>query len=288
MRPTKRRGFTLVELLVVIAIIGILIALLLPAVQAAREASRRTSCTNNLKQIALAFHAYHDVYGEFPTAGDNGSDNDNSNPCCSPGSRDRYAWCYHILPYMEQQAMYNITKKSKLKKLVVPTYYCPTRRTPRIYKGTGKCDYGANGGIHTGKKGGGMVSRTRWGMPVTMGRVTDGLSNTLLGAEVSIHVLHIDSGGCCTDNECPFIAGWADDVVRFAITSGGTTQTPIPDPVSPSVPISVTTHRFGSSHPGGIQAALGDGSVRFIRYTVSPLVFSRYAKRDDGQPNGEL
>ncbi len=288
MRVAYRSGFTLVELLVVIAIIGILIALLLPAVQAAREASRRTSCTNNLKQIALAFHAYHGVYNEFPTGGDDGTDTDNSNPCCSAGSRDRYGWPYHILPYIEQQTVYNITNRGTLNKQVVTSFYCPTRRTPRLYKNTSKCDYGANGGVNTGTSGGGLVSRTRWGQSVTMGKVTDGLSNTLLAAEASIHIGYIESGGCCTDNEGPFTAGWGDDVVRFGITSGGTTQTPIFDPTNPSLPVSLTNNRFGSSHPVGVQAALGDGSVRLIKYTVSPLVFSRYCKRDDGQPTGEL
>lgn len=89
-----RKGFTLVELLVVIAIIGILIALLLPAVQAAREAARRSQCTNNLKQLGLAIHNFHDVNNVFPI-GQPDDDNDN------------YAWGAYILPYVEQKQMYD-------------------------------------------------------------------------------------------------------------------------------------------------------------------------------------
>ncbi len=97
-RSWTHRGFTLVELLVVIAIIGILIALLLPAVQAAREAARRSRCTNNMKQIALALHNYHDVNSAFPALG-------------SRMSRGRYySWAMMILPYVEQQPLYDAIK----------------------------------------------------------------------------------------------------------------------------------------------------------------------------------
>src|SRR5688500_1207913 len=86
----RRDGFTLVELLVVIAIIGILIALLLPAVQAPREAARRSQCVNNLKQMGLACHNYHDVYNKLPPS----------------RADDGPTWCTYILAFMEQQAMY--------------------------------------------------------------------------------------------------------------------------------------------------------------------------------------
>src|SRR6476646_5666326 len=91
-------GFTLVELLVVIAIIAILIGLLLPAVQKIREAANRMKCSNNLKQVGLAWHNYHDNFSYFPPAGDDGPGN-----CCSPdtGLFDRYSWTYHILPFIE-------------------------------------------------------------------------------------------------------------------------------------------------------------------------------------------
>ncbi len=101
----RRRGFTLIELLVVIAIIAILIALLLPAVQQAREAARRTQCRNNLHQIGLAMHNYHDVYKHFPP-GHMGSDPWQDN--CPAGDCGLWAWPVYLLPYVDQGPLYNI------------------------------------------------------------------------------------------------------------------------------------------------------------------------------------
>ena len=90
----KRRGFTLVELLVVIAIIGILVALLLPAIQAAREAGRRSSCQNNLKQIGIAAQNFHDINGTFP-------------PGMTDDDTNNFGWGAYLLPFMEQKPLYD-------------------------------------------------------------------------------------------------------------------------------------------------------------------------------------
>jgi prepilin-type N-terminal cleavage/methylation domain-containing protein len=122
-----RRGFTLVELLVVIAIIGVLVALLLPAVQSARDAARRMSCGNNLKQIGIALHNYHDTYLVFPPG------NITDGPCC--GTPSQTVWSISILPYMEGlnlQNQYNFNKTNEdpvnafVRTQRVATYECPS------------------------------------------------------------------------------------------------------------------------------------------------------------------
>src|SRR6187455_1336232 len=98
-KSRSRFAFTLVELLVVIAIIGVLVALLLPAVQAARESARRMKCTNNLKQLGLALHNHHDTFGVFPAA-----DDEIPNPA---GGTWKHSWIVRVLPYLEQQALHD-------------------------------------------------------------------------------------------------------------------------------------------------------------------------------------
>ncbi len=137
-----RRAFTLVELLVVIAIIGILIALLLPAVQAAREAARRMQCNNNLKQIGLAIQNFYTAKKHFPTTG-----TDVGNYLVSFPTQDRFeraSWLYQILPFMEETALTQVVPSSNpatfglgVVNVPIPAYQCPSRSDRSVSKPTG-------------------------------------------------------------------------------------------------------------------------------------------------------
>ena len=141
--PIKRQqsqAFTLVELLVVIAIIGILVALLLPAIQAAREAARHTQCKNNLKQIGLACLNLVDTNKFFPTGGaswdmDIKHYSDNGKPV-GP-DRQGIGWGFQILPYMEETAAYNISRNDDMLRVVIGGYACPSRRA--LQRPSGVC-----------------------------------------------------------------------------------------------------------------------------------------------------
>jgi prepilin-type N-terminal cleavage/methylation domain-containing protein/prepilin-type processing-associated H-X9-DG protein len=127
-----RTAFTLVELLVVIAIIGVLVALLLPAIQAAREAARRSQCTNNLKQVGLAILNSVDSRKVFPTGGDAifpRIENYVEGGKPLGPEKQGLGWGYQILPYLEQGAVFNLTTTAQLQATVIPGYFCPSRRT---------------------------------------------------------------------------------------------------------------------------------------------------------------
>ncbi len=196
-RP-PRHGFTLVELLVVITIIGILVALLLPAVQAAREAARQVQCKNQLKQLALACLAHEHYSKRYPTGGWGDAwvgDADLGNDWRQPGG-----WLYNLLPYIEQQALHdmgagmNTTNKNNAHTLriqaVVPAFYCPSRRPAALYRwantndGNGggepninagnpsrvlRADYAANGGERHTRPG----QRDAWGSDRGPGQISD-------------------------------------------------------------------------------------------------------------------
>jgi len=281
----KRQAFTLVELLVVIAIIGVLVALLLPAVQSAREAARRMSCSNNLRQIAVGVHNHHDTLGYLPGAGSDGPNQD----CCNATKREGWSWAFHLLPFIEQQNLYDLTDNAVIAATPTKTYYCPTRRAPAKYGNHAKLDYNGNGGSASGAAGkdGAFIrqftkphSSTPASTPVEnfrrFGDFIDGTSQTILVAEKQVHPTTWGTAG--GDNEAWNNAGWDVCVVRFG------SEVPQPDMKHPDK--TQATHwsnKFGSSHPAGVNAARVDGSVGFISYNIDATNWLRLCTIADGQ-----
>jgi prepilin-type N-terminal cleavage/methylation domain-containing protein/prepilin-type processing-associated H-X9-DG protein len=203
MRSLTRRGFTLVELLVVIAIIGILVALLLPAIQAAREAARRSQCSNNAKQIGLALQNYHDTHGSFPPGVIWG-------PGVAPYTLPyHHTWNVMILPFIEQQSLYNTVDVrlpiwgQAVVGTNVPTLRCPSdgRETPDQTSNIAVTNYPGTEGYHWHPNAniGNAAPWNTFGDPfgencslngiftvtrtAKMSHVTDGTSNTISFAE---------------------------------------------------------------------------------------------------------
>jgi prepilin-type N-terminal cleavage/methylation domain-containing protein len=295
---TTRRAFTLVELLVVIAIIGILVSLLLPAVQSARESARRTQCTNNLKQMLLAIQNHHDQYKYLPMGGSYPWPQISFTAQGTPEilEKQNMGWMYQILPFMEQKALWETSSLSQLSSVRVDAYFCPSRRnlarngvnTLNDYCAATPCNdlclnktssvwIGIDGGvahediwdIRDHKFFGTIVRRTISGRPITLAALTDGTSNVLVISEKRISTVAYD--GPSWHDDRGWTDGWDPDTIRT------TSFPPQKDDKS-----NVNGHQFGSAHPAGVVAAFGDGSVRTISYHVNPLLFSRLGHRSDG------
>jgi prepilin-type N-terminal cleavage/methylation domain-containing protein len=281
LRPRRSRGFTLIELLVVIAIIAVLIALLLPAVQQAREAARRTQCKNNLKQIGLAFHNYHDIYRVLPDGGNDTGTGWPCGACCNANNRGEWNWMYQILPQIEQANLAAVATDATIYTTPVATYFCPSRRSPGVYGTSAKSDYAGNVGDAQSSYNGAMIRRS-CRSPLDFAQFIDGTSNTMLVGEKQTNVKNF--GGSGGDNEPYVNSGWDQDEVRW----GSLGNIPQPDFQHPVEPPTHWSGRFGASHAGAFNGVMVDGSVRSISYNVDAETFRRVCVRNDMQPVGEF
>ncbi|MBA2113553.1 DUF1559 domain-containing protein [Bremerella alba] len=326
-RSRTMRGFTLVELLVVIAIIGVLIALLLPAVQQAREAARRIQCSNNLKQIGLAMHNYHDVYGCFPAAFYKRPDGVSSSRH-GPG----WAWGVMLLPQMEQDARFeglrvherhasddaDILQYSQAQ---IDGYRCPSMPGGTLneavpssstspahglssYKGVfgdRNMQYNYSDDICSGYFAGSCPGSEN-GMfgansDVKFRDITDGTTNTVM------------IGECAYGTNGTIDEGTGDPMdykgsIWIGITSNGASSSGSPSGYNTMstfrgvtgsgtasrfyMPNGESIYSFGSHHPGGAQFVLGDGSVRFLPENIDGYIVNRLGARDDGEVVGEF
>ena len=286
---TSRSGFTLVELLVVIAIIGILVGLLLPAVQQAREAARRMQCQNNLKQLGLAMHMHHDTYLRFPYLR-------------SGGGQNRHTWATQLLPFIEQTNLYNTYKNTitgvsqtdgfnnhtstnatmvAARETQISTFYCPSRRgapslspittgstvngLPSDYAAcTGNISAAPTNGVFTLVNSGHMTATNN------MRDIIDGTSNTIMIGEKHIQLRMLN-----TPIQDGMILSASEQQTYYR--RGGASW-----PLANSNLVAANS-QFGSWHTGVCQFVFADGSVRTITVSIPGTQFGYLAARNDEQ-----
>jgi prepilin-type N-terminal cleavage/methylation domain-containing protein len=282
----RRAGFTIVELLVVIAIIGVLVALLLPAVQFARESARRTQCLNNLKQVGLAAIQHENAQRHYANRTDS--------------NVRQGTWITAILPYMEEENLFNAWSNAvgyrtkgvpaagaqpirEILAIPVATLYCPSRRPvaayPSLREGlTAHTDYALNGGASSRPdefkvKWPGIWAPSTQGTqpkPVRYRDVVDGLSKTYLAGEKALstdqYLTGLDRGDDGSIHDCP-----RGNCVRFA------KRVPAHDVLGREN--CWNCHSFGSAHPTSWNAVFCDGSVHSVSYEISFAAHAAQASR---------
>jgi prepilin-type N-terminal cleavage/methylation domain-containing protein/prepilin-type processing-associated H-X9-DG protein len=304
----KRTGFTLIELLVVIAIIAVLIALLLPAVQAAREAARRAQCTNNLKQIGLALHGYHDANGAFPPAYQTKWGGGGAHGVPDPITGDAgpgWAWTAAVLPFLEQAPLYSAANvslpcadvaNSTATRATISTFLCPSasdasrtfevidqNRTPLAT--FARSHYVANAGRLnlwdqpmqdlSALASGPFYRNSR----VSIASATDGLSNTVFVGEHSPILSDKTWAGVvpravvCPRPRWAFTGDVCDYAAALLQVHTGPSPNEHPPVVhTPNAPFGHVDQMY-AEHPGGANVLLGDGSVRFVKQSVNVMTW---------------
>ncbi len=283
----KRGGFTLIELLVVIAIIAILIALLLPAVQQAREAARRSQCKNNMKQLGLALHNYHDTHRIFPFGYNTRDLGIILPPAMDENSSDTFVgWGTFILPYIDQSSLYNYISshggfdgprwyyKSALKsdpgaKTILPAFICPSDRMEGLNTNRsdspGKSNYKGVGEASATSRYvfGHQDHRTR------IRDIGDGTSNTAMLGESTTNGFRI--GGIWYGIR----SNWEECMVEM--------DTSVENAIN-----GTDAYAFSSPHEGGAHFLLADGSVRFISENIDSTLYYYIGQIDDENVIGEF
>ncbi len=264
-------AFTLVELLVVIAIIGVLIGLLLPAVQSARAAARRVSCSNNLVQVGLAIHHYEFSTEHLPAGVTNPT-----GPIVNDEKGDDTGWLIRILPYIEEQNAFNLwdstksvyaKQNAKLRDLRIRPFHCPSSPLTTTDDGYGLTNYvGCHHDVEApiDKDNHGLMflnSRIRYS------EIQDGSSSTLLAGEV---IPSTNGLGWVSGTEASLRNGSGlgrnGSVIGFSAISRGTSE----------------VGGFQSFHLGGAHLVLADGAVIFLSSSIDPIVLQNLAHRADG------
>lgn len=305
----KQQGFTLIELLVVIAIIAVLVSILLPAVQQAREAARRSSCQNNLKQIGIALHNYADVAGGIP-------------PRAMQGDDYEGGWVVQILPYLEQAALYDrydsdfswdhANNQSVVKERLI-VMECPSTPggtdffggltpppawTEDTSRDAMSADYAANNGVSSTTITSylpGTSTADRWGgfhtsLMTPFRDYLDGMSNTVLVLESAARSEHWVNGklhNAEPSNEGP---EWAAYYGAWASVNAGWVRGLDYDGLTWWGPKMINATNIlaqpYSFHKGGLQCLLADGSVRFVSENVDTATFLGTCTRAGGEVPG--